>query len=254
MNKIEKQIYLDTEALSQAAASHFAAIARRCVADGRPFYTAISGGGTPRRTYRILAEEQYRKEGFWQAAHFFWCDERCVPTDDPQSNFGEANRLFLAKNGVPPEQLHRVRGELSQTAAVMDYSLQLQELATPGYNWPRFDLVLLGLGADGHTASLFPGSDPQNGESTPVLAATGAYAGRPAERITLTQAVFNTARQVIFLVCGANKAEAVVKTLSRPADLRRWPAQRIQPFEGQVVWMMDEAAGKLLEDRDEFRQ
>jgi 6-phosphogluconolactonase len=248
MSEPEIRISTDIESLSQAMAAYFAGLAEECKRQGRPFYAAISGGGTPRRAYELLAQAPYAQAGFWSSSHFFWCDERCVPPDHPESNFGEANRLFLTKCGVPQANLHRVQGELVQAQAAMDYHRQLKEQAAPGLGWPRFDLVWLGLGADGHTASLFPGSNPAEGVKNPVLAVCGDYQGRPAERITLTQAVYNTARQVVFMVSGEDKATAVRRTLKGELDLVHTPAQRVRPEQVPVLWMLDKAAARLIEE------
>lgn len=247
MKSFESQIHPDLEALSQATAAYFASLANYSLKSGQSFYIAISGGNTPRRLYQILAQDPYRSENFWFKTHVFWCDERCVPPDHPESNFGAAYRLLLSEVGVPSNHLHRMRGEWEPSQAVSDYTRQLKEHAALGFAWPRFDLVLLGLGTDGHTASLFPGSDPQAGENSPVLAVASSSATVRRDRITLTQQVFNSARQVVFLISGADKSQALANTLSTPVDPVRWPAQRIHPPDGKLLWMIDAAAGRFIE-------
>ncbi len=218
-----------------------AAVAERGVAG-----LVLAGGGTPLALYRLLAEA----EGIdWAAIHVFWGDERLVPPDDPGSNYHAAHEALLSRVPIPEANVHRVRTELPAASAVADYAEQLRAFAQqhdPGCPspWPRFDVVLLGLGEDGHTASLFPGSPAES--DVPVLAVTADYQGRPAGRVTLTPAVFNAARRVIFLVSGAAKAEAVAGTLGPDDDPVRYPARRIQLDEGKIVWFVDQEAAKLL--------
>ena len=178
--------------------------------------------------------------------HFFWGDERLVPPDDAGSNYYHASQLLLDQVQVPADNIHRVHGELSAEAAVLDYTAQLQSFATGRRNWPRFDLVLLGLGSDGHTASLFPGSPLKDEPGMAVKTVTADYEDRPSQRLTLTPAVFNDARHVLFLVTGANKADAVTAVLDGPSDPEQWPAQRIQPSTGIVTWLIDQAAATKL--------
>jgi 6-phosphogluconolactonase len=206
----------------------------------------LAGGGTPLAVYAALAG---RADVPWPRVHVFWGDERLVPPDDPGSNYRAAREALLTHLPIPAENVHRPRGEWPAEAAVADYATQLRAWAAardPGapHPWPRFDVVLLGLGEDGHTASLFPGSTVEAEE--PVLAVSADYQGRPAGRVTLTPAVINDARHVIFLITGAGKAEAVYQTLRGADDPRRYPAQRIRPADGQVTWLLDRAAAARL--------
>lgn len=201
----------------------------------------LAGGGTPLALYHVLAE---RSGVDWSSTHVFWGDERLVSPDDPGSNYHAAWAALLSRVDLPAANVHRMRGELPPDEAAADYAARLRDWARandPGapHPWPRFDLVLLGLGEDGHTASLFPGSPPAPPQ--PVVAVTADYQGRPAGRITLTPRVFNDARDVIFLVTGANKADAVRETLHAD-DPTRLPAQRIHPDYGRVTWLLDRAA------------
>ncbi len=174
--------------------------------------------------------------------NFFWGDERLVPPEDAGSNYFHAAQLLLDRVQIPAENIHRVQGELPPAAAVSDYTKQLKAFAAEGRAWPRFDLVLLGLGSDGHTASLFPGSPAADPPGTAVKTVTADYEDRPSQRLTLTPAVFNDARHILFLVTGANKAQAVTAVLKGPTNLVQWPAQRIQPHSGTVTWFIDQAA------------
>lgn len=208
----------------------------------------LSGGGTPLSLYRRLAVESDRVE--WERVHFYWGDERLIPPDQDGSNYGQAAEVLLGPLTIPAANIHRMKGELPAAEAALDYANQLRQHGSlfgtpPAARWPRFDVVLAGLGEDGHTASLFPGSATDSPE--PVIAVTADYAGRPAHRLTLTPPVINDARRVFFLVTGASKANAVAATLQGPEDLLHWPAQRIRPENGRVYWLIDApAAGELV--------
>lgn len=233
--------------VAAAAAKYVETALRDTLADSDRVSLVLSGGTTPLALYERLAEVAGLS---WERIHVFWGDERLVPPDDPGSNYAAAREALLRHVPLPEENVHRVKGELEPAAAVADYAEQLRSFAQqhdPGCPspWPRFDMVLLGLGADGHTASLFPGSPVAC--VVPVMTVTADYEGRPAERITLTPIVFNHARRVVFLVTGGNKNAAAAAALSLERDLERHPAQRIEPEEGEVVWFMDKAAGEGLE-------
>ena len=163
-----------------------------------------------------------------------------MPPDDPESSYGQVKRLLLGSVQIPPAQVHRVFGEQDPAEAAAGYRRELAACAAPGLDCPRFDLVLLGMGTDGHTASLFPGSAPDPAES--ALAVTGNYQDRPARRVTLSPRVLNAARQVFFMAVGANKADTLVKVLGGPPDEVNLPSQRIRPAAGEVTWLVDEAA------------
>ena len=234
------RVFEDREALSQAAATEFADACKNAVSVRGRFLVALSGGGTPLELYRWLSRAPYRNEIEWGSLHVFWGDERCVPFDDPESNYGQARDAFLSQVPVPPQNVHPVRTELEPEQAADDYALLLKQYAIAPLDWPRFDLVLLGVGEDGHAASLFPGSAVRAGRA--VLAVTGRYQDRPTRRVTLTPLVFNSARKVVFLVSGAAKAKIVADILQgkrRPAKI---PAQRIRPADGAVTWLLDRAA------------
>jgi 6-phosphogluconolactonase len=244
--KSQIRIFKDIEALSQAAAVQFVELAGAAIDQRGQFLVALSGGGTPQRLFQLLAAAPYRDQVVWAKVHVFWGDERCVPPNDRGSNYGQANQALLKHVPLPAENIHRVKGELEPKAASDDYAKILGGFAETGTPWPRFDLIHLGMGEDGHTASLFPGSDPQAGADSLSLAVMGHYQGRPAQRITLTLPVINGARQVTFLVAGENKAETLEKVLHGPSLPRQVPAQRVQPENGQLTWLVDEAAAKKL--------
>lgn len=216
------------------------------VAQGGIFSLALAGGDTPQTLYHLLAQPPFVEQLPWSQMHFFWGDERCVPPDDPESNYEQARRTILKKELVPEENIHRIRGEWGSIKAAQDYAVQLRTFAAEDLAWPRFDLVLLGMGADGHTASLFPGQISADELVSPTLAVTANYQGRPAPRVTLTPLVFNSAHHLMFLVTGKSKAEALAAVLGSTNNPKRWPVQRIHPSKGSVVWMVDEDAASQL--------
>lgn len=234
------RVFPDANSLSRAAAELFVETAQQAVHERGRFLAALSGGGTPSGLYRLLAETPYRSRVDWAKTHLFWGDERCVPPDDSGSNYGQARESLLAHIPIPAGNIHRIKGELDPQAASDDYAQTLKSYAEPGQAWPRFDLVLLGMGEDGHTASLFPGSPLET--PSPTLAVTAHYQGRPANRVTMTPLVINDARNIVFLVIGSNKAVTLDRVLSDLKVLDELPAQRIQPTAGQLTWLVDEAA------------
>jgi len=245
--ELKLRIYQDLSALSQAAAESVCAALVQAVQLQGSASIALSGGSTPAALYQLLAAEPYAAQIPWGRVRFFWGDERCVPPSEEGSNFKQANDLLLSRVAAPPENIHRVRGELPPAEAAAEYAQVLAHNAANGLQWPRLDVVLLGLGEDGHTASLFPGAISDAEKTQSALAVTANYQGRPAHRVTLTPRVFNEARQVLFLVTGAGKAEAVRAVLKGYADPERWPASRIRPTTGTVTWMLDKAAASLIQ-------
>jgi 6-phosphogluconolactonase len=238
--KADVRIFKDNDALSKAATDIFVQAAKHAIETRGRFLVALSGGGTPSGLYRLLANEPYRIEVNWKKTFVFWGDERCVPPDDVGSNYHQAHEILLKYVPLPKENILRVKGELQPEQASDAYAQTLKDFADLGFDWPRFDLALLGMGEDGHTASLFPGSPVK--ATSPTLAVTGHYQGRPADRVTLTPLVFNSTREVLFLVTGEGKAVTLSRVLSDVSDQKQYPAQRIQPTDGQVIWLVDEAA------------
>ena len=234
----------DADALAIAAATRLRLAAVAAIAARGRFLLVLAGGGTPDPLYRRLVDGAADDGVDWARVYLFWGDERCVPPDDPGSNYGQALRTLGGL--VPAANIERMRGELAPPAAAADYAERLARWGDGHRPWPRFDLVLLGLGSDGHTASLFPGSPAAADDGVSTLAVTADYEDRPANRVTLTPAVFNAARQVIFLVVGAAKAEAAAAVLGPAPDLLRWPAARIRPDDGLLVWLLDRPAAGML--------
>jgi 6-phosphogluconolactonase len=232
----------DAAAVAREAAKRFTAQASEAVDARGRFSVALSGGSTPGALYRQLAAETNREQLPWQEIHFFWSDERCVPPGDPGSNYRLADEALISHLDIPPENVHRVHGELKPEAAARAYEHVLQDYFCGTRT--RFDLVLLGLGSDGHTASLFPGSPALDETLRLATAATATYEGRPAQRVTLTLPSINSAREVLFLVTGSAKADIVHAVLEDTEG--DYPAQRIQPVAGRLLWLLDSEAGRKL--------
>jgi 6-phosphogluconolactonase len=237
------EVLSDLEALSHRAASIFVSTSRNSIATKKRFAVAISGGSTPRRLYALLGSEVYRDQVDWQRVHFFWADERCVPKEDEASNFRIAFDTLLSKVALPDKNIHRIKGEEAPDQAAMDYEEEIRRFFG-GSGWPGFDLILLGVGEEGHTASLFPGS--KSLEETARLAVP-VYLEKPGKnRITLSLPVLNHANQILFLVAGLSKADVLSEILGEKEKRKLLPAGLINPLRGSMIWLIDrEAAGKL---------
>jgi len=216
----------------------FIQIANEAIESRGRFLVSLAGGSTPMKLYEKFADVKID----WTRVHFFWGDERCVPIDDAGNNYGQAKKVFLDK--INATNIHRVNTDLPPASAARHYAHTLKFFAEPPLDFPRFDLVILGLGEDGHTASLFPNS-PVDVEE-PVIAVTAQYQDRPANRITLTQKVFNEAKEIWFLVTGKNKADILNTVINGEKNLELYPAQRIQPKNGNLIWWVDEEASSSL--------
>ncbi|NIM92507.1 MAG: 6-phosphogluconolactonase [Anaerolineales bacterium] len=240
------RIFPDHETLSKVLAETIVQRSHSSIVTRKVFDIALSGGGTPKNLYRLLASSPYIDRIHWEKVRFFWGDERLVPPDHPESNYGQVYEQLLQHVNVTSDQIFRIRGELGLEEAVADYSSQLAEASPDRNTWPRFDVVLLGLGEDGHVASIFPGPASEQELQAPVIATKLEYQDRPVERVTLTPMVFNTAREIFYLVVGEGKAGALARVFSDEEDLNKQPAVRIRPESGRITWFIDEAAGSLL--------
>lgn len=240
----------DAASLAERAAREVLADAERAVAASGHFTLVLSGGNTPRRLYERLATSPYLERMPWDRTHVFWGDERHVPPDHAESDYRMAFEAMLAKVPLAPERIHRIEAELADAAeAAARYEATIRQVfasfgrASDGP--PSFDLVLLGLGADGHTASLFPGSaaidEPRAWVAAPYVAKFGTH------RITLTPRVLDAAAHVMFLVSGTDKAEAVHAAKRGPIDPRWHPSQAIQPTSGRLTWLLDAGAAARLD-------
>lgn len=237
------RVFGGPELVARAAAARFAELAGECVSAAGRFSVALSGGSTPRRIYELLAGGEFAPRVEWPRVHVFFGDERCVPPDDAESNYRMARESLLSRVALPAQNVHRMAGEGRPPESARAYEEELRAFFG-GAEWPRFDLVMLGLGDDGHTASLFPGS--------PALAEGRAWAAANwveklgAFRLTLTAPAINHAAHVMFVVTGAGKAERLREVVEGPRDPQRLPAQMIRPGRGTLDWYVDEAAAARL--------
>ena len=239
------------ESLAEEAAQRFARAASDAVRSHGGFMVALSGGTTPRSLYARLAAAAYAATVPWSRLQVFWGDERCVPPDEPASNYRMAREALLDLVPIPAAHVHRIRGEDDPVAAARAYEETLRSaLRTPrgpprDVPGSRLDLVLLGLGDDGHTASLFPGGPAfTNGDPWVVAHYVAAVS---QWRVTLTPVIINAAAEVLFLVSGGSKAAIVRRVLEGPPRPHELPAQLIAPADGRVRWLLDAAAARDLE-------
>lgn len=205
---------------------------------------ALSGGSTPKVLFKILAA-QYKESMPWEKIHFFWGDERCVPPDHPDSNYNMTKELMLDPIGFPKSQIHRVKGEINPEKAASAYEKVITQIVPQQDGWPVFDLIILGMGSDGHTASIFPHEMELLEADTICAVATHPESGQ--KRISLTGKVINRARQICFLVTGDSKKEKVYEILKQTGNYQDYPAAYIQPINGQLSWNLDQAAVALLQ-------
>lgn len=239
------------EALFEAAAERFVVAASRAIQSSGRFHLALSGGSTPRGLYALLASDPHASRVAWPRVHVFWGDERCVAPQDPASNQRMARETLLDHVPVPSSHLHAIDGENDPETAAARYEQALREaFATPvgpprSAPGARFDLVLLGLGDDGHTASLFPGTPAVREARRWVVAEQ--IEKLSAWRVTLTPLVINAAAEVWFLVSGRAKAAILRRILRGPREPDRLPAQAISPRDGELHWLVDAAAASVLD-------
>jgi 6-phosphogluconolactonase len=231
------------EQVALAAAERFVEYDRAFHGELDRFSVALAGGNTPRRVYELLATERFKRRVEWAQVHLFFGDERCVPPDHPDSNYLMAYETLISKVPIPAKNVHRIIGEGNPNESARLYENQLKTFFA-GTPWPRFDLVLLGMGADGHTASLFPGSDALKEKSKWVV--TTKMEKLKQTRITLTIPVFNHAARVMFLVTGKEKAARLVEVLEKRSGRDPLPAQQIKPINGSLEWFIDKAAAAKI--------
>ncbi len=242
----EIQICRDLEEISRHAAALFVQLAGKSVADKSSFSVALAGGATPKRLYALLAAPPFRENIPWSNLHLFWGDERCVPPDHKDSNYRLVNEALLSKAPIPPENVHRMPAEKKDPQlAAIEYEQAIREFfKLSGDELPRFDLILLGLGEDGHTASLFPGTAVLDERKRLVAA---PYVEKlHAHRLTLTLPALNRAANVILLVSGRAKAAILKDVLEGKYQPDKLPAQSIKPVQGKLLWIVDKAAASSL--------
>jgi 6-phosphogluconolactonase len=232
------------ESLAYAAARLFVDLAATSIPAHGEFTVALSGGSTPKAMFTLLAD-QFAGEVEWARVHFFWGDERNVPPNHAESNFRMAREALLDHISVPEENIHRIESELNPHRAAVAYQEEITTYFNPVTgDWPQFDLIFLGMGEDGHTASLFPYTEALKEDQSLVVA--NFVTVLDSWRITMTVPLINAARQVVFLISGQNKAAALREVLLGEYRPMQYPAQLIIPFDGRLAWYVDEAAASQL--------
>jgi 6-phosphogluconolactonase len=235
----EVRLYPDAASLARAIAQHVVTLAVDALASQKVFTLALTGGSTPRPAYELLATPRFAERVDWSRVHLFWGDERCVPPDHERSNYRMAHEALVEHVPVPPEQVHRMRGEIPPEEAAAAYEAELRAVFGD-VALPRFDLILLGLGEDGHVASLFPGTEALEETERWVV---GHHVAKVEEwRLTFTPPVINAAENVAFLVSGERKREILRELLRSPYRPEELPAQLVRPIEGRLRWFVDRAA------------
>jgi 6-phosphogluconolactonase len=237
-------VFRTVEDLSRAAAEIFAAAARQSVKERARFCVALSGGRSPRKVFRLLARPAYSRCVPWRKTHVFWADERLVPYQSPLSNAGLAERLLLRHVPIPQAHIHRMPVDPPPRQAAAEYEAALRRFFLG--KAPRFDLVFLGLGENGHTASLFPRTRVLF-EKKRWVAPVDRH-GEGLRRLTLTAPVLSRGREVVFIVYGAGKAAALSRTVAGPRRPASTPAQLVRPAAGRLLWLVDRPASALLTD------
>lgn len=239
------QVCRDPQAVYEEAAALFARLTDEAVGARGRFTVALSGGSTPKGVHTVLSGDTYRTHIPWAQVQLFWGDERCVPPTHPDSNYHMAEETLLSRIAIPAQHINRIPAELPPDEAASKYEQTLRDtFAVSADALPRFDLIFLGMGPDGHTASLFPGTPGIHETKRLVIA---QYVEKlQTWRITLTPPVLNNAAHVVFLVCGADKAETLKAVLQGPFEPERFPSQLIRPTQGTLLWLVDQAAANAL--------
>ncbi|BCL80413.1 6-phosphogluconolactonase [Ktedonobacteria bacterium brp13] len=237
-------IFSDIDKLSRSAADYIVRVAHESVADHGVFTIALSGGSTPKKLYGILANEPYRSQLDWNKIEIFWCDERCVPPDDAESNYHLADEFLFSKLSIPASHIHRAPADAEdRDAASLAYTQEMRRVFhTDGI--PRFDLIQLGMGPEAHTASLFPHQASLHERERLVMPVS--VPKPPPARLTFTLPLLNAAQHILFLLTGSEKDAALAEVLEGAENGEEYPAQNIRPSQGKVTWMIDTGAAKLL--------
>lgn len=242
MDKIVK-IFPSPNELAMNFAEKMASMIARSSKNAEPFTIVLSGGTTPELLFKVLSEN-FAESVPWKFVHFFWGDERCVPPDNDESNYGMAQRKFLSRIEIPSGNIHRIRGEDDPENEAARYSIEILSSVRNRDRLPLFDLVILGLGEDGHTASIFPGHSELFDSDKICEVALHPVTGQ--KRITLTGRVINNADNVTFLVTGKTKAEIVENMFKKDSSVINFPASFIVPVYGKLNWYIDHDAGILI--------
>ncbi len=240
-------VFQDTDTLNQEAAQYIVRVAQEAIGAHGRFTFALSGGNTPKKVYGLLATEPYNSQIDWTRTEIFWSDERCVASDDPESNYRMAHEVLLSKVPIPAQQIHRVPADQpDRDAASLAYAEDIQRtLGTNGV--PRFDLIQLGMGPEGHTASLFPHQPSLHEEQRLIMPVI--VSKPPPPRLTFTPPLLKAASHTLFLVTGTDKADAVQAVLEGDYQPDEYPAQIVRTMRGEVTWMLDAPAAEKLSQK-----
>ena len=238
----EVTVFPDIDALSHAAAERFVSLSRAAIQSHGRFATALSGGSTPRRLYSLLGSSPYAEKIDWKRVCIFWADERCVTPSHEDSNYKLAADAMLLKAAVPEEHIYRIHGEEGPGPAAARYEEELHRFFAPAPK-PVFDLVILGAGVDGHTASLFPGSALLQEKTKTAVPVYLEKSG--GDRVSLTLPVLNQAAHILFLVSGKDKSDIVYEVL-KSGNAKQYPAGLVMPANGTLFWYIDRAAASRL--------
>ena len=209
----------------------------------KPVHISLSGGSTPKLLFKTLAQAPYATDVNWNNLHFWWGDERCVEPTDPESNFGEANELLFQNVVIPAENIHRIRGEEDPAVESARFTQEMEAVIPHKNGMPAFDWILLGMGTDGHTASLFPN---QTNFDDPALSVIATHPESGQKRISKTARLLENADRITYLVLGESKAEVLQEINNNPAEALAYPAAKIKAVNGKTEWFLDSAAAKLL--------
>lgn len=243
MSQPEVKKFESVEALNRFAAEAFVMLSSEAIGERGRFTVALSGGSTPKKLYEMLASDEFRNRIEWDNVHIFWGDERCVPPNSPNSNYRMANEALLSKVPIPSGNIHRFFAELGDPkniAKKMEMELRASfsltgNAATNEERFPRFDLIFLGMGTDGHTASLFPGTSALNEQKRTVI--ENFVPTFDAYRLTLTFPTINNAREIIFLVAGSDKAVVLDEVLNGKYQPEKFPSQGVKPTNGNLLFL-----------------
>ena len=241
--KKEIEIFPSPEELAERFAEELVGMINDSNAKEKPFTIALSGGSTPKQLFSVLGDH-FSDSISWEYVHFFWGDERCVPTDDPESNFRMTKKSLLDKIKIPLENIHRIMGEKDPDEEAARYSNEIVSFTREVKKLPAFDLIILGLGEDGHTASIFPGNSKLLNSDKVCEVAVNPVSFQ--KRITITGKVINNAKHIVFLVTGANKANVVSAIIGKKRAFD-YPAAHIEPQSGVLNWYLDNAAAAMID-------
>ncbi len=239
------KIFPSHVSLAEGFAEDLKGLVDKFQASERSFTVALSGGNTPKFLYPIISA-RLKNRISWAKVHIFWVDERCVPPDDPESNYGMTRQFLLDTIDIPPENVHRVIGEALPDEEALRYSEEIVSFTVSAGNLPVFDLVVLGLGDDGHTASIFPGNNKSF--SSGKISETSIHPVSRQRRITITGSVINNAANIWFIVTGASKA-GIVSEIFNGDGTSDYPASKVSPRNGVVKWYLDKEAARLIQQK-----